>query len=468
MRLQTVEITNIRAIDYLKFEAGALTIIRAHNGRGKTSAMDGIKAVFEGGHDPSLLRQGSKKGTVLLTMDDGTTIEKAITPKGATLTVKTAEGQIVPAPATFVAQLAKGFAFDPLAFINAPKADRAKYIASAMPISIGLPEILACVEFKPMVEKVREELSDIGKDRLDLPNLLTFRKGVYDDRAAITKQRKTQEGGIEALRKTLPANWKPEGDPDQLIADAQTKLSEAKAAHAEIVAARDAKVIDLDKANDSDIAAVSRWEAEEIDKIRQEATARRSSIALAFKEIRHAAYHSMDVEIEEAQQLVTTATSNLNAARETAKGWAVQAQTAATLAQYEKDLRETFAREEVLTACLEAIDSAKEKAMAQTPIPEITTLDGEVYYRQPGLDEPVPFDSVNTQQQWMLALKIASLGAGALGLMCVDGSESIVGENFEKFRTACVESGFQVIATRADEAYQEIDVETVEPELAEQ
>lgn len=462
MQLHTVELTNIRAVDYLKFQAGALTIIRAHNGRGKTSVMDGIKAVFEGGHDPSLLRQGTKKGTVLLTMDDGTTVEKVITPKSATLTVKTAEGQVVPAPATFVSQLAKGFAFDPLAFINAPKADRAKYIAAAMPISIGLPEILASVELKPMVDKVQSELSDIGKDRLDLPHLLTFRKGVYDDRTAVTKQRKTQEGGIDALRKTLPGNWKPEGDPDQIIRDAEAIVAQAKEALTAISEGRDAKVIDLDKANDADLAAVGTWEAAEIDKIRQEATARRSSIALAFKEIRFAVYHSKDAELEAAQESVTAATSNLNAARETAKGWAVQAQTAATLQQYQKDLRDTSAREDILTACLEAIDAAKEKAMAQTPIPEITTIDGEVYYRQPGLDEPVPFDSVNTQQQWMLALKIASLGAGALGLMCVDGSESIVGENFAKFRAACVDSGFQVIATRADEAYNEIDVETVE------
>lgn len=468
MRLQTVEITNIRAIDYLKFEAGALTIIRAHNGRGKTSAIEAVKAVFEGGHDPSLLRQGTKKGVVALTLDDGTSVEKVITPKSATLTVKTAEGQVVPAPATFVAQLAKGFAFDPLAFISAPKAERAKYIASAMPISIGLADILASVELKPLVERVKSELSDIGKDRLDMPGLLAFRKVVYDNRAAATRQRKTQEGGIDALRKTLPANWKPEGDADKLIAEAQAKLEEAKQKRAALIDARDSKVIELDRANDAELAAVSRWEADEIDRIRQEATARRSAITEAFKDVRHEAYHAFDDQIEEAQQVVSAEISNRDAAREVAKGWAVQAQTAATIAQYQKDLRETCAREETLTACLDAIDAAKEKAMEQTPIPEIMTIDGEVYYRQPGLDEPVPFDSVNTQQQWMLALKIASLGAGALGLMYVDGSEAIVGENFEKFRTACVESGFQVIVTRADEAYESIDVETVEPELAAQ
>jgi hypothetical protein len=37
-----------------------------------------------------------------------------------------------------------------------------------------------------------------------------------------------------------------------------------------------------------------------------------------------------------------------------------------------------------------------------------------------------------------------------------------VGENFDKFQTACVESGFQVIATRADAAFKEIDVEAID------
>lgn len=462
MQIKTVEITNIRSVDYLKFEAGALTIIRAHNGCGKTSVMDGIKAVFEGGHDPTLLRQGTKKGVVLLTMDDGTTVEKSITPKGSTVTVKTADGQVVPAPATFVAQLAKGFSFDPLAFISAPKAERAKYIANAMPINVSKQDILSCVELKPMSQFVQAQLDEVTTGTMfDLPALTVARKAIYDERAATTKQRKIQEGGIDALRKTLPGNWKPEGDPQEIVADANEKLSKANTVLSDLKRQRDDRVVNLDKANTADLAEVTRWEANEIDKIRLAATAKRETIGSAYKEVREAAYHAKDDEIEAAQHSVTDATSNLNAARETAKGWAVQAYTAATITKYQQDMRNTSKLEDVLTATLEAMDAAKQKSMEQTPIPEIMTIDGEVYYRQPGLDYIVPFDSVNTQQQWMLALKIASLGAGSLGLMCVDGSESIVGENFEKFRTACVESGFQVIATRADEAYKEIDVESV-------
>lgn len=462
MQLHTVEITNIRAVEYLKFQAGALTVIRADNGVGKTSVMDGIKAVFAGGHDPTLLRQGSKKGSVLLTMDDGTTVEKAITAKTSSLTVKTAEGTIVPAPAGFVAALAKGFAFDPLAFISAPKADRAKYIASAMPISVGKRDIISSVELKPMAEKVQSALDEQSEaNTFDLPQLMVIRKAIYDSRSVASKQRKTQESAIDALRKSLPANWKPDGDADLIVANAQADVNEAKEALQTITAQRDQRVVDLDKASAADVAAVAQWEAEEIDKIRQKATSQRETIAAAYKDVRDSAYHAMDPEMEAAQEKITAAVSNLNAARESAKSFAVQAQTAATVAQYSKDLKESIATEDALTATLEAIDAAKEKAMKQTPIPEITTVDGEVYVKQPGLDEPVPFDAVNTQKQWMLALKIASLGAGSLGLMCVDGSEAIVGENFEKFRSACVESGFQVIATRADEAYKQLDVETI-------
>lgn len=462
MQLQTVEITNIRAVDYLKFQAGALTIIRAHNGCGKTSVIDGVKAVFEGGHDPTLLRQGAKKGSIILTLDEGTTIEKAVTAKSSTLTVKTAEGTIVPAPAKFVDSLAKGFAFDPLAFITAPKADRAKFLASAMPIAVSKRDIVAAVDLRPLAGKVADLIPASDKAvPYTLPQLLQLRKEIYEERTGTAKQRKTQEGGIDALRKTLPANWKPEGDPDQITADAQDTLNDATAKLREIGESRDSEVVKLDQINSTEEGKISVWESEQIDNIRQDATAKRAMLSSAYKAIRLSAYHSLDAELEAAQTAVTAATSDLNAARETAKGWAVQAATAATIQQYQKDLRETSADEDVLTAAIEAIDAAKQKAMATTPIPEITTIDGEVYVAQPGLDEPVPFDAVNTQQQWMLALKIASLGAGDLGLMCVDGSESIVGENFAKFQSACVDSGFQVIATRADADYKAIDVETV-------
>lgn len=460
MQLTKVTITNIRAIDFLEFQVGALTIVRAHNGKGKTTVVESVKAVFEGGHDPSLVRQGCKKGTIVLAMDDGTTIEKVITLKSSTLTVKTSDGVVVPAPATYVASLASGFAFDPLGFITAPKADRAKFLAAAMPIEITAEQILAAVELKPMAPKVAEYMPEDVKT-FTLPLLMTLRKQAYESRAAVTKQRKTQEGGIDALRKTLPGNWKPEGDPQEIVADANEKLSAANTVLADLKRERDERVVELDKVNDQSVLEVMKWEAEEIDKIRLAATAKRETIALAYKEVRDAAYHSKDDEIEAAQEAVTQATSNCNAARETAKGWAVQAQTAATISQYSADMRKSIAEEEILTGLIEAIDKAKEQAMAKTPIPEIVTMDGEVFYRQPGLEEPVPFDAVNTQMQFMLALKIASLGAGKLGFMCVDGSEALVGENFENFRKACVESGFQVLATRADSNYEEIDVETM-------
>ena len=464
MQLTSVEITNIRAVDYIKFSAGALTLISAGNEMDKTSIPDGVKSVFAGGHDPSLLRQGSKKGLVLLTMDDGTTIEKAITPKGSTLIVKTSDGQVVPAPATFVSQLAKGFAFDPLAFINAPKAERAKYLASAMPISVSRRDILSAVDLKPQVRNV-QALFDEMDDGLtfDLPTLLSLRKRIYDDRATTSKQRKTQESGIDALRKTLPGNWKPEGDPDQIVNDAQATVAEAEQELQQACDALDKEELAIAGRTNDSLAEVSKWETDEIDKIRVIAAKRKDDLRIKMQDDVLKLRENAADDIAAKRETVQTAKTQLSHARETAKGWAVQAQTAATIKQYGEDLRKTSDREDILTACIQAIDTAKERAMENTPIPELLTMDGEVFIRKAGLAEPIPFDSENTQNQYMLALKIASLGAGSLGLMCVDGAEAIVGENFEAFKRACVDSGFQVIATRAEAGLKDLEIETIEP-----
>jgi hypothetical protein len=45
---------------------------------------------------------------------------------------------------------------------------------------------------------------------------------------------------------------------------------------------------------------------------------------------------------------------------------------------------------------------------------------------------------------------LAALTVGKLGIMICDHAEAIVGENWEEFRQAAIDSGYQVIAARAE------------------
>src|SRR5438270_7793157 len=75
MKLEKVQIESIGGIEYLEFPTSAALIeVTGDNGVGKSSVLNAIRCVVEGGHDPALLRLGAKKGVVRLLLDDGTTI----------------------------------------------------------------------------------------------------------------------------------------------------------------------------------------------------------------------------------------------------------------------------------------------------------------------------------------------------------------------------------------------------------
>ncbi len=454
MRLKEVEVTNIKGIEYLKFPVGDMTIITGANGSGKSSLLDAITAPFAGGHDPSLLRLGAKKGGVLLTLDEGSTIDKSITPKNSTLTIKNPAGEVVPAPATFIATLAKGFAFDPLAFVTAPHKERADYLSKVMPVAISAVQVIAACDQKRLANAVAKL---VPTEVFDIAKLNGLRKRIFDDRAGVNKQIKVQEGGIDALRKTLPPNWKPEGDPHGIVNDAQMVVRDKEAALTAIKKRRDAAVGDWDATLTADLSEVDRWEAAEIDKIRVEAAGVRKAKAEEGKATRETLYHSVDTEIEAAEADVSTAKQAQSVAAEQAKHFATQQQSAATIKQYQSDMRDSQAEEEVLTATITAIDSAKEKALKTSPIPGLMVIDGEVMYQQEDLEAPIPFDAVNRQRQYEIALRIAAEGAGELGLMVLDNTEALDTEHWSAFKAACASSGFQVIAARvSDDASVEV------------
>ena len=62
----------------------------------------------------------------------------------------------------------------------------------------------------------------------------------------------------------------------------------------------------------------------------------------------------------------------------------------------------------------------------------------------------VPIDQLNTQRQYFTAFQVASLKQGDLGFMVCDRVESIVGQEWEEFRQAAADSGFQVLVARSE------------------
>ena len=79
------------------------------------------------------------------------------------------------------------------------------------------------------------------------------------------------------------------------------------------------------------------------------------------------------------------------------------------------------------------------------PIKGLEIIGGEVHY------EGIHFDQLNTAKRINLAVELAALRAGSLGVICVDGCEALDEETFGKLVEVCHERNLQMICTRVAE-----------------
>ncbi|HEU4589872.1 MAG TPA: hypothetical protein VFS13_03100, partial [Steroidobacteraceae bacterium] len=121
------------------------------------------------------------------------------------------------------------------------------------------------------------------------------------------------------------------------------------------------------------------------------------------------------------------------------------AQTRETIARLVRELEELKQDSQARTEALEALDAYKAELLASLPIPGLEVIEGKLFRHG------IPFDRLNTQQQVEIAVEIAKLRAGELGLICVDGLELLDPEHYEAFRESAKESGLQLIVSRVSD-----------------
>lgn len=403
MRIESVSIRSIKGIEALDFELGSVNILSGDNGTGKTSVLDAIRSIFEGGHDPALLRNGAESGYVAIRLSDGHQITKTVTEKGSVLAVKSEDGSVVPAPKRFVEQLAEGFAYDPLAFLAAKPKDRLAFLLKAMPIYFTPEEVEALVGARPAKQ-------------LDIDGLAAFRQGIYERRTAVNLQMKNLDGTITTLQQSLPA------EIDEC----------ASVTVGELRAKRDAALAAKEQA----IATLRGKAAERIEELRREFESAAEAIRSSCNEAVAAEHSAVDAEI-------ATIDHDLGRAEAAAEHATRAKQTILSIADFRAQSKALVGEALELSRQIEAIDTLKKRKLSELPIEGVEPRDGEIYYNG------VPLDHVNTQQQVFLAFQVASLLPGKLGFMICDHSEAIVGENWDEFLAGAKRSKYQVVAARA-------------------
>jgi DNA repair exonuclease SbcCD ATPase subunit len=436
LRVSHVTIRNILGIEELEFTPGGFTEVSGANGSGKTSTIEALRAALRGGHDATLLRNGTEKGEIVLVLDDGTQIRKKVTPSDTDVTILRDEKKLS-RPAEAIKRLHDALSVNPVEFLRAPEKSRVDALLQVMPIALDMGRVTEITGQGAIDGALREAQrvakgSDKVPEGLDL--LEAVKRFVFDDRTGINRAARDKEGTINQLRATLPeeaAEAPPtdatllaklneiDAERDAELERISTKLAGLKAESDERVEALRASIRELERQIDAERADFNEKKslaAQTEAEVRAEHAEKRAGVEAQVKQI------------EKAQQA---------AAR--------FAQTRETIARMVADLEELKADSQARTDALEALDAYKAELLASLPIPGLEVIEGKL------LRYGVPFERLNEAQKVRIAIEIARLRAGELGLICVDGLELLDPEAYDAFRKDAEEFGLQLIVSKVSE-----------------
>jgi len=443
LTVSKVVVESIKGISYaeLSLSGRALTVLRGMNGSGKSSLLDAISLVFSGGSDPSLIRQGAKSGKVMIELSDGTVIKKAQSQKGSQLVVTTADGETVKAPQAYLQELAASFAFSPLAFLSAPKKDRAAFAAKHANLSFPAKELHGLKFGKLDVGGPVRDL--VGPDAtLTLDDFDKLRDRIYQLRKARNAESSELEKTVNNLRKSLPDEAQPGNGTAAKLPALQKELAA------------------LDESERRDLTAIGIEVEQARASTRDDYDLKAKALRQAFDEDMKAAAAVRDAGLEAIQKAEGEATSEVaagNTAERTRLQQAIaeaqaglkRAGEVAALSEHlesqQTRLAEKATEAEALDQALRAMDELKKSKLDNLPIPGLTIVDGEIFV------DKIPFDQLNMARKFVVAVQIGSLGLGDLPLILTDTAETLDEKEFASFCQAVEESGMQVIVARVSE-----------------
>lgn len=409
-----IKISNILGISELEFDAGKFVEISGPNGSGKTSILEAIKATLRSGHDATLLRAGAEAGEAVIVLDDGTEITKRVKETGSDTIVKDAAGKRLAKPGSVVGALADLLSVNPVDFLRASKKERVSVLLESMPITLDKDRLHA-------ICPAGMEYDFRGHA---LTVLESIRRQIYDGRTGTNRAVKEKHATINQLAATLPdqATQIP-GGADGLVEKLQ-ELDATKDAELNRIAT---KLDGLRAEKDARVAELRRQiEAEEAK----------------FQDIAAKASAQRQRTVEKHAADAAGIRQNLAAIQEAQKAVAKHEATRQTIGTMRIQADDLQAEADAQTAALEALDAYKSELLASLPIPGLTVVDGEIYR------DGVQFDRLNTAQQVQIAVELAKLRAGKLGVICCDGLELLDSAAFDEFQAQAIASGLQLFVSR--------------------
>lgn len=415
--LTSLKVENFRGVQFFKAELGQISLILGENETGKTSLLESIRTVFEGGSDPASVRLGADEAIITITMSDGYRAVKTIRRDGFDLDVFSPEGGVIKAPSTHLKNYAPGISWDPVKFLDAPPKERADFLLKTLPLTFE-PDAVNEVLGAPTVNAP-----------ISLQKLNEIRDGKYKERTDLNSQVRNLQGSIVDLESSLPKGPQKQWgvERDRLNAEISTVSTEisTKAAEIELEAeqARSSKrqeIADKIAALNAELAdylkTVDRVAADSLAEATAELEAKRAHLTGELGEVK--------VKADQQQQAVGVTNA---------------------VEKRKKELDGHILKEMRLTKTIEAIDAMKRLRLKELPI---DGFDLVMEKNKPVIMiDGVPLDLINTQRQIFLAMQFVQFAAGRLPLIICECAE-VSDTRLADLTGAARQAGLQLILAR--------------------
>ena len=393
VKIVKVSIRNIANIPHLEFSPGALTVISGENGAGKSSVVGAVAAALKGGSTTGLLRRGSSKGEVVLTLDrDGVpvVVTRRFTKKGSPLEV-TEGGVPVSGPQGYLNEIIDAVVSNPDAFKQATPKEQVRMLLQASGVEVPREDITQITGEPCGTTGSAAEVIEQWRERIYYARTL-------ENRAA-------KEHGATVAR--LEASLLPAvGDvTEQAAALTQKAVDLAAEAEARREAARNKRNEAFNEANrvlSAELQAIH----DEMDPQFQEGlreAARLESAKTAFDKA------------EGARSVMDDSRAKWDAAESKAVKMSRQ---------------------------LEQLEELRARVLGEINIPGIDIADGEI--RLNG----IPFSSLSDSEKTKVAVNVARMRQAEAPVMFLDRMEILDDRNWESFCMHAAEHGIQVFAAR--------------------
>ena len=425
MEAERLRIINVLKIEHLDIKLGKITRISGKNDTGKSCTLEAVKSLIQGGTDATLLRQGAEKGEVVLILDDGLELREDLAPGKQERKVIHPQLGPVTRPQTFIYSLITSSSFNPAEFLTA-KGERQKELAlQAIPLEVTAGQLHDATGYHPGHQ--------IPPRMHGLQAIAVHQKDLYDARTNVNRDLKQATATVKSLRESLPED-PPDGNWATEIQRCEDRLGAHALAWGEKKQACAKETSDaIGRLKDEVFLRDQDFHQRAEDKIRGLAEAIRGIQAGLSKDLdslhneleqavakQSAVGHEAEKALELSYRPQHEELLRQKANAETMKEQHIRAESArALLEKTAKEAGKLKSESERLSAALKKLDAFKAQVSATMPIPDLEIgTDGLIY-------KGFPLHRNAESARVMLAVELAALQAGKLGLILVDGVECL-------------------------------------------